>query len=83
MNWYRTVMAKWDFETLDDAFQAVRRSLNALKYREQPIDPLGVDFNQLSEILAETGTIPAGVDPHRYAAMVVWYAKNPEEARSL
>lgn len=77
------VRAQRDFRDLDTAFQSVRRSLMNLQYRNPPIDPLEVSFDELTAALQETGTVPQGVDPMRYAAMVLWYARDPQQAKEV
>lgn len=76
MNWYKKAQ---NFETQQSAFGAVRSALMAMKYLHPEVNPAEVPFEQLSGILAETGKVPQGVDPQRFAAMVLFYIKNGEE----
>jgi hypothetical protein len=78
MSWYKDAK---NFQTLDDAFQAVRRSLNALHYTNPDFNVAEADIPELAEALTETGTVPVGVDPWRYATMVMWYSKHPEDRK--
>ena len=77
MNWYRTAVR--NFETQDAAFAAVRSALMALKYMRPDVDPEQMPFDQLASTLVEMGKVPQGVEPQRFAAMLLFYIRNGEE----
>ncbi len=77
MNWHKRATS--NFLSMGAATAAVERALMALKYLKPEVDPLGCDIAQLAADLAETGKVPAGVNPERFAAMAVWHLRNKHE----
>ena len=75
--------AQKNFATQQEAFAAVQSALMALRYIHPEIDPQTADMSELASALAETGKIPAGVDPERFAAMVLFYVKNQDEISTV
>lgn len=67
-------------ESLVDAFNAVETALTALKYLRPDIGPLTSEFIDLASALTETGKVPPGMDPLRFAAQVVFYVRNAGQA---
>lgn len=78
MNWHKRA-----FHDRQQAFQAVQTALMALKYIHPEMDPVNADFSELAAALSETGKIPAGVDPERFAAMVIFFIKNQHQIDKL
>jgi hypothetical protein len=78
MKWYKKA-----FGTPQEGFKAVQRAIMALKYLRPDIDPLTADIGELASALTETGKIPPGVDPLRFAGMVIFYAKNHENVNEI
>lgn len=71
------------FADFQSAIGNVQQALLALKYERPDMNPLTADFTELAQALSETGRIPPGVTPERYAAMVIFYLKNQDEVGKL
>jgi hypothetical protein len=75
MNWFKRAG-----ESMQELYNFVDSALMALKYLHPEIDPLTADIDELAGALGETGKIPPGIDPLRFAAMVIFKAKaSPED----
>lgn len=73
-NWFKRAA-----ENMQQLYNFVDSALMALKYLHPEIDPMNCDINDLAGALGETGKIPPGIDPLRFAAMVIFKAKTSPE----
>lgn len=72
MNWYKRA-------NIQEHFQNIQSALMALRYTHPDLDPAQCDFATLVGALQESGKVPAGVNPERFAAMVTWFLNNRNE----